>query len=203
MTRGSTTTAASSPPARLACCWTSRLRRYRGTLLNALLLPLMILQRKVLRSDADHDSSDVAPFPALARRHPARYDRDRACRGPCRPALSCRRIDPSGRDATLMLENGLMSITAAGDPVGSAPPAGPTHPVGLSMVVPVYRGAATRRHAGRRIVEAAPGRLEIVLVNDGKPGQFRRCSPRARRDRHGAAHLYRARPQFPASTTRS
>lgn len=30
---------------------------------NALLLPLMILQRKVLRSDADHDSSDVAPFP--------------------------------------------------------------------------------------------------------------------------------------------
>lgn len=31
---------------------------------NTLLLPLMILQRKVLRSDADHDSSDVAPFPA-------------------------------------------------------------------------------------------------------------------------------------------
>lgn len=30
---------------------------------NALLLPLMILQRKVLRSDAAHDSSDVAPFP--------------------------------------------------------------------------------------------------------------------------------------------
>jgi len=30
---------------------------------NALLLPLMVLQRKVLRSDADHDSSDVAPFP--------------------------------------------------------------------------------------------------------------------------------------------
>ncbi|BDG73091.1 class I SAM-dependent methyltransferase [Roseomonas fluvialis] len=30
---------------------------------NALLLPLMILQRKVLKSDAAHDSSDVAPFP--------------------------------------------------------------------------------------------------------------------------------------------
>ena len=30
---------------------------------NALLLPLMILQRKVLRSDAAQDSSDVAPFP--------------------------------------------------------------------------------------------------------------------------------------------
>jgi len=30
---------------------------------NALLLPLMILQRKVLRSDAAHDSSDVRPFP--------------------------------------------------------------------------------------------------------------------------------------------
>lgn len=30
---------------------------------NALLLPLMILQRKVLKSDAAQDSSDVAPFP--------------------------------------------------------------------------------------------------------------------------------------------
>jgi SAM-dependent methyltransferase len=30
---------------------------------NALLLPLMVLQRKVLKSDAAHDSSDVAPFP--------------------------------------------------------------------------------------------------------------------------------------------
>jgi len=31
---------------------------------NALLLPIMILQRKVLKSDAAKDSSDVAPFPA-------------------------------------------------------------------------------------------------------------------------------------------
>ncbi|MBR0680715.1 class I SAM-dependent methyltransferase [Roseomonas eburnea] len=30
---------------------------------NALLLPLMILERKVLRADAAHDSSDVRPFP--------------------------------------------------------------------------------------------------------------------------------------------
>jgi len=30
---------------------------------NALLLPLMVLQRKVLKSDVAHDSSDVAPFP--------------------------------------------------------------------------------------------------------------------------------------------
>jgi SAM-dependent methyltransferase len=30
---------------------------------NALLLPLMVLQRKVLKSDAAHDRSDVAPFP--------------------------------------------------------------------------------------------------------------------------------------------
>jgi len=30
---------------------------------NALLLPLMILERKVLRADTAHDSSDVRPFP--------------------------------------------------------------------------------------------------------------------------------------------
>jgi ubiquinone/menaquinone biosynthesis C-methylase UbiE len=30
---------------------------------NALLLPLMVVQRKVLKSDAAQDSSDVAPFP--------------------------------------------------------------------------------------------------------------------------------------------
>ena len=30
---------------------------------NALLLPLMILERKVMRADAAHDSSDVRPFP--------------------------------------------------------------------------------------------------------------------------------------------
>ena len=44
------------------------------------------------------------------------------------------------------------------------------HPVGLSIVVPVYRGAAT---VGR-LVEAlaaldAAGGLEVVLVNDGSP----------------------------------
>jgi SAM-dependent methyltransferase len=30
---------------------------------NALLLPLMVIQRKILKSDAAHDASDVAPFP--------------------------------------------------------------------------------------------------------------------------------------------
>jgi undecaprenyl-phosphate 4-deoxy-4-formamido-L-arabinose transferase len=46
----------------------------------------------------------------------------------------------------------------------------PSHPVGLSIVIPVYRGAAT---IGRLVDELAAlrpeGGMEIVLVNDGSP----------------------------------
>jgi undecaprenyl-phosphate 4-deoxy-4-formamido-L-arabinose transferase len=44
------------------------------------------------------------------------------------------------------------------------------HPVGLSIVVPVYRGAATVGALVRALEAIAPeGGLEIVLVNDGSP----------------------------------
>jgi len=53
-----------------------------------------------------------------------------------------------------------MSITAAGA----------THPVGLSIVVPVYRGAATVGTLVAELSKLQPeGGIEIVLVNDGSP----------------------------------
>ncbi|MBW6397741.1 glycosyltransferase family 2 protein [Roseomonas sp. HJA6] len=59
-----------------------------------------------------------------------------------------------------MSENGFMSITAAGK----------THPVGLSIVVPVYRGAATVGMLVAELSKLQPeGGIEIVLVNDGSP----------------------------------
>ncbi len=59
-----------------------------------------------------------------------------------------------------MLENGFMSITAAGK----------TYPVGLSIVVPVYRGAATVGMLVAELSKLQPeGGIEIVLVNDGSP----------------------------------
>lgn len=63
-----------------------------------------------------------------------------------------------------------MSTTAAGSPARPAPPAGATHPVGLSIVVPVYRGAATVGTLVAELSKLRPeGGLEIVLVNDGSP----------------------------------
>ncbi|MCB4821090.1 glycosyltransferase family 2 protein [Roseicella aerolata] len=45
-----------------------------------------------------------------------------------------------------------------------------THPVGLSIVVPVYRGAATVGRLVEALSALEPaGGLEIVLVNDGSP----------------------------------
>ncbi|MCU0887220.1 MAG: glycosyltransferase family 2 protein [Rubritepida sp.] len=45
-----------------------------------------------------------------------------------------------------------------------------THPVGLSIVVPVYRGAATVGRLVEALSALRPaGGLEIVLVNDGSP----------------------------------
>jgi undecaprenyl-phosphate 4-deoxy-4-formamido-L-arabinose transferase len=44
------------------------------------------------------------------------------------------------------------------------------HPVGLSVVVPVYRGAATVGALVAALSELAPaGGIEIILVNDGSP----------------------------------
>lgn len=48
--------------------------------------------------------------------------------------------------------------------------AGTTHPVGLSIVVPVYRGAATVGALVAELSKLQPeGGIEIVLVNDGSP----------------------------------
>src|SRR5690349_15083515 len=48
--------------------------------------------------------------------------------------------------------------------------AGATHPVGLSIVAPVYRGAATVGTLVAELSKLRPaGGLEIVLVNDGSP----------------------------------
>lgn len=50
------------------------------------------------------------------------------------------------------------------------PAAGATHPVGLSIVVPVYRGAATVGTLVAELSKLQPeGGIEIVLVNDGSP----------------------------------
>ena len=48
--------------------------------------------------------------------------------------------------------------------------AGTSHPVGLSIVVPVYRGAATVGTLVAELSKLTPeGGIEIVLVNDGSP----------------------------------
>ena len=47
---------------------------------------------------------------------------------------------------------------------------GPQHPVGLSIVIPVYRGAATIGALVEALSALRPeGGLEIILVNDGSP----------------------------------
>jgi undecaprenyl-phosphate 4-deoxy-4-formamido-L-arabinose transferase len=50
--------------------------------------------------------------------------------------------------------------------------AGEQHPVGLSIVVPVYRGAATVGRLVEALSALRPsGGLEIILVNDGSPDE--------------------------------
>ncbi|MCX8135102.1 MAG: glycosyltransferase family 2 protein [Roseococcus sp.] len=47
-----------------------------------------------------------------------------------------------------------------------------THPVGLSIVIPVYRGAATIGRLVEALSQLRPaGGLEIILVNDGSPDE--------------------------------
>jgi undecaprenyl-phosphate 4-deoxy-4-formamido-L-arabinose transferase len=63
-----------------------------------------------------------------------------------------------------------MSSIAAGAMPESARPGGATHPVGLSIVVPVYRGAATVGALVAALSALTPeGGIEIILVNDGSP----------------------------------
>jgi undecaprenyl-phosphate 4-deoxy-4-formamido-L-arabinose transferase len=52
----------------------------------------------------------------------------------------------------------------------SSPAAGVMHPVGLSIVVPVYNGAATVGALVAALSELRPeGGIEVILVNDGSP----------------------------------
>ncbi|WP_431269389.1 glycosyltransferase [Dankookia sp. P2] len=71
------------------------------------------------------------------------------------------------------------------------------HPVGLSIVVPVYRGATT---IGRLVRRARPARTRWRAGDRAgerrQPGQFRRCLPGNRRHRQHAGHLPGARTDF-------
>jgi glycosyltransferase involved in cell wall biosynthesis len=61
-------------------------------------------------------------------------------------------------------------VTAAGAMPEGAMSGQDAHPVGLSIVVPVYRGAATVGRLVAALAALAPaGGLEVVLVNDGSP----------------------------------
>ena len=65
-------------------------------------------------------------------------------------------------------EDRRMSLSIAEPAAAAALP--PQHPVGLSIVVPVYRGAATVGRLVEALTILAPvGGLEVVLVNDGSP----------------------------------
>ncbi len=78
-------------------------------------------------------------------------------------------------------------------------PAAPTQSIGigLSIVIPVYRGAATIGRLVDALSALHPaGGLEIVLVNDGSPDNSAEvCQDLVRHCRY-PADLYRARPQL-------
>ena len=69
--------------------------------------------------------------------------------------------------------------------------------VGLSIVVPVYRGAATIGTLVSELSRLRPaGGLEIVLVNDGSPDNSHDVCRALLQTAARAADLYRARAQF-------
>src|SRR4051794_22004546 len=93
----------------------------------------------------------------MAQCHTSWHDRDRAS-----PALppARRRIGPRDRGATMNDETNLRFQTSPTQSVG----------VGLSIVIPVYRGAASIGRLVDTLSALRPvGGLEIVLVNDGSP----------------------------------
>ena len=84
--------------------------------------------------------------------------------------------------------------TRGHDAQAAAPPSAP---VGLSIVVPVYRGAATVGRLVEALSALRPaGGIEIVLVNDGSPDNSGAGLPRAGGERHRAPHLPGARAQL-------
>src|SRR5262249_38887278 len=99
------------------------------------------------------------PVSAMARCHAPCDDRNRA--SPPSPSAG-RRINPGDRGAPMNDQTDLRC------PISSAPT--PSTSVGLSIVIPVYRGASTIGRLVDALSELHPaGGLEIVLVNDGSP----------------------------------
>ena len=76
--------------------------------------------------------------------------------------------------------------------------------IGLSIVVPVYRGAATVGRLVEALSALRPaGGLEIVLVNDGSPDNSGERLPRAGGDAPPCRSPIWSTPAISASTTRS
>ena len=68
---------------------------------------------------------------------------------------------------------------------------------GLSVVVPVYRGAATIGHLVQALSALEPqGGLEIVLVNDGSPDNSAEICTALAGQHARADHLHRACTQL-------
>ena len=158
---------------------------------NALLFPLMVVQRKVLARGADEPVRRGAAA-ALAQPEPrrghgggARLDGRRPALPrsavPCSPPPSVpdipqpsRRTEPpvDGRHPTQHPPSAAARRTATRPP-WQAPtrrPAPDEAEIGLSIVVPVYRGAATVGRLVEALSALRPaGGIEIVLVNDGSP----------------------------------
>ena len=131
----------------------------------------MVVQRKLL-ARAPHHGSDVAPFPPWLNRslHAVTVvERRLMAAGLPFPAGGSvfATATRDMRPPSMGFEDHRMAVLQPGLAPADPPPGAP---VGLSIVVPVYRGAAT---VGR-LVEALSalhpdGGLEVVLVNDGSP----------------------------------
>ncbi|MDJ0388349.1 glycosyltransferase [Roseomonas sp. E05] len=134
---------------------------------NSLLLPLMVAQRKLLARGEDA-ASDVAPFP------------------PWLDALLFRATEAEAalahRGMAFPAGGSVLAVAARTWPEAASPapqraprmtflsPTEPAPSVGLSIVVPVYRGADTVGHLVEALSALKPaGGIEIVLVNDGSP----------------------------------
>ena len=156
---------------------------------NSLLLPLMIAQRKLL--DARHRRLGCRLVSAMAGCHVTWHDRNRV--SPAVPP-ACRRIGAGDRGATMNHAIDLLAPLSVAR--AEAEPA-LTPGIGLSIVIPVYRGAATIGCLVDTLSQLHPdGGLEIVLVNDGSPDNSDEVCQRAASPRDRAADLCRARPQL-------
>ena len=149
--------------------------RIRTRYWNTLLLPLMVVQRKLLAS-GDAAASDVAAFPPSvdAIFHAAtvleRWLPFALPAGGSVLAIAERPLDPVPAAPPIMTnpEPAPMPLPLAA--LQAATGSGSHHAVGLSIVIPVYRGAATIAGLVAELAKLRPeGGMEVVLVNDGSP----------------------------------